>query len=210
MALPAKKANFTLADKKADASAWFTQLRDEICDAFEAIEDEVAPRKGLIGKFERKTWDREGGGGGEISLMRGQVFEKVGVNISTVHGTFSDDFKSQVRGAEEDGAFWASGISLVAHMRNPHIPAAHLNTRFVCTSQNWFGGGGDLTPVLPDVGATTDFHAALRAVCDKHDPEYYDKYKPKEVVEQEFFGRKMQIISKNTILILRLQTHHQQ
>jgi coproporphyrinogen III oxidase len=105
------------------------------------------------------------------------VFEKVGVNISTVFGTFSDDFKGQISGAEDDGNFWASGISLVAHMRNPHVPAAHMNTRFIATSKNWFGGGGDLTPLLPDAAAGAEFHAALKTACDSHDLDYYPKYK---------------------------------
>jgi coproporphyrinogen III oxidase len=105
------------------------------------------------------------------------VFEKVGVNISTVFGSFSDDFKAEIRGAETDSAFWASGISLVAHMQNPHVPAAHMNTRFICTSQNWFGGGGDLTPLLPDAEAGSDFHVGLKAACDRHNPDYYAKYK---------------------------------
>ena len=166
-----------LAEKKALASDWFAALRDDICTAFEAIEDSVATKQKPAGRFERKSWNRDGGGGGEMSLMRGQVFEKVGVNISTVFGSFSDDFKAEIRGAETDGAFWASGISLVAHMQNPHVPAAHMNTRFICTSQNWFGGGGDLTPLLPDAEAGADFHAVLKAACDRHDPDYYAKYK---------------------------------
>ena len=166
-----------LAEKKALASDWFAALRDDICAAFEAIEDSVATKQKPAGRFERKSWNRDGGGGGEMSLMRGQVFEKVGVNISTVFGSFSDDFKAEIRGAETDGAFWASGISLVAHMQNPHVPAAHMNTRFICTSQNWFGGGGDLTPLLPDAEAGADFHAGLKAACDRHDPDYYAKYK---------------------------------
>jgi coproporphyrinogen III oxidase len=166
-----------LAEKKALASDWFVALRDDICVAFEAIEDLVATKQKPAGRFERKSWNRDGGGGGEMSLMRGQVFEKVGVNISTVFGSFSDDFKAEIRGAETDGAFWASGISLVAHMQNPHVPAAHMNTRFICTSQNWFGGGGDLTPLLPDAEAGADFHAGLKAACDRHDPDYYAKYK---------------------------------
>ncbi|MEK9710443.1 MAG: oxygen-dependent coproporphyrinogen oxidase, partial [Alphaproteobacteria bacterium] len=144
---------------------------------FEAIEDMAATAQKPAGRFVRKSWDREGGGGGEMSLMRGQVFEKVGVNISTVFGAFSDDFKAQVRGAEADGSFWASGISLVAHMQNPHVPAAHMNTRFICTSQSWFGGGGDLTPLLPDAAAGSAFHAGLKSVCDRHNPDYYPKYK---------------------------------
>ena len=177
MAPEAHHIEMQLAEKKTLASNWFAALRDDICAAFEAIEDLVATKQKPAGRFERKSWNRDGGGGGEMSLMRGQVFEKVGVNISTVFGSFSDDFKAEVRGAESDGAFWASGISLVAHMQNPHVPAAHMNTRFICTSQNWFGGGGDLTPLLPDAEAGADFHAGLKAACDRHDPDYYAKYK---------------------------------
>ena len=177
MAPEAHHIEMQLAEKKALASDWFAALRDDICAAFEAIEDSVATKQKPAGRFERKSWNRDGGGGGEMSLMRGQVFEKVGVNISTVFGSFSDDFKAEIRGAETDGAFWASGISLVAHMQNPHVPAAHMNTRFICTSQNWFGGGGDLTPLLPDAEAGADFHAVLKAACDRHDPDYYAKYK---------------------------------
>ena len=177
MAPEAHHIEMQLAEKKALASDWFAALRDDICAAFEAIEDSVATKQKPAGRFERKSWNRDGGGGGEMSLMRGQVFEKVGVNISTVFGSFSDDFKAEIRGAETDGAFWASGISLVAHMQNPHVPAAHMHTRFICTSQNWFGGGGDLTPLLPDAEAGADFHAGLKAACDRHDPDYYAKYK---------------------------------
>jgi coproporphyrinogen III oxidase len=177
MAPEAHHIEMQLAEKKTLASNWFAALRDDICAAFEAIEDSFATKQKPAGRFERKNWSRDGGGGGEMSLMRGQVFEKVGVNISTVFGSFSDDFKAEIRGAETDGAFWASGISLVAHMQNPHVPAAHMNTRFICTSQNWFGGGGDLTPLLPDAEAGADFHAGLKAACDRHDPDYYAKYK---------------------------------
>ena len=177
MAPEAHHIEMQLAEKKTLASNWFAALRDDICAAFEAIEDSAATKQKPAGRFERKSWNRDGGGGGEMSLMRGQVFEKVGVNISTVFGSFSDDFKAEIRGAETDGAFWASGISLVAHMQNPHVPAAHMNTRFICTSQNWFGGGGDLTPLLPDAEAGADFHAGLKAACDRHDPDYYAKYK---------------------------------
>jgi len=177
MASTTRQTNLSLADKKAAASDWFRALRDDICAAFEAIEDLAATAESPAGRFERKSWNRDGGGGGEMSLMRGNVFEKVGVNISTVHGTFSNDFKNQIRGAEEDGAFWASGISLVAHMQNPHVPAAHMNTRFICTSKSWFGGGGDLTPLLPDADAGAAFHAGLKSACDRHHPDYYPKYK---------------------------------
>ena len=177
MAPEAHHIEMQLAEKKTLASNWFAALRDDICATFEAIEDLVATKQKPAGRFERKSWNRDGGGGGEMSLMRGQVFEKVGVNISTVFGSFSDDFKAEIRGAETDGAFWASGISLVAHMQNPHVPAAHMNTRFICTSQNWFGGGGDLTPLLPDAEAGANFHAGLKAACDRHDPDYYAKYK---------------------------------
>ena len=177
MAPEAHHIEMQLAEKKTLASNWYAALRDDICAAFEAIEDLVATKQKPAGRFESKSWNRDVGGGGEMSLMRGQVFEKVGVNISTVFGSFSDDFKAEIRGAETDGAFWASGISLVAHMQNPHVPAAHMNTRFICTSQNWFGGGGDLTPLLPDAEAGADFHAGLKAACDRHDPDYYAKYK---------------------------------
>ena len=177
MAPATHQIELALAEKKSLASDWFRALRDDICAAFEAIEDMAATAQKPAGRFVRKSWDREGGGGGEMSLMRGQVFEKVGVNISTVFGAFSDDFKAQVRGAEADGSFWASGISLVAHMQNPHVPAAHMNTRFICTSQSWFGGGGDLTPLLPDAAVGSAFHAGLKSVCDRHSPDYYPKYK---------------------------------
>ena len=166
-----------IEQQKSEASAWFQTLRDEICAVFEVIEDLGNPACGDAGRFVRKKWQRDGGGGGEMSLMHGRVFEKVGVNISTVHGVFSDEFKGQISGAEEDGQFWASGISLVAHMRNPHVPAAHMNTRFIVTTKSWFGGGGDLTPLLPDAAAGKAFHAALKTACDAHHPDYYAKYK---------------------------------
>ncbi|MGB4057886.1 MAG: oxygen-dependent coproporphyrinogen oxidase, partial [Alphaproteobacteria bacterium] len=126
------------------------------------------------------------GGGGEMSLMQGQVFEKVGVNFSEVWGTFSDDFKKQIPGGlESDGAFWASGISLVAHMRSPLVPAVHMNTRMIVTSKNWFGGGADLTPMIPVDADTRDFHAALKNCCDRHNPGYYKDYK--EWADRYFF-----------------------
>jgi coproporphyrinogen III oxidase len=163
--------------RKTAASDWFRALRDDICAVFESIEDAGDAAIGPAGRFARKAWQRDGGGGGEMSLMHGRVFEKVGVNISTVHGMFSDDFKGQITGAQDDGRFWASGISLVAHMRNPHVPAAHMNTRFIVTTKSWFGGGGDLTPLLPDADAGAAFHQAMKTACDKHDPAYYPAYK---------------------------------
>ncbi len=177
MAPEAHQIELTMSEKKSLVCDWFQSLRDSICAAFETVEDLAATSQKSAGRFERKSWIRDGGGGGEMSVMRGRVFEKVGVNISTVFGSFADDFKEHVLGAEIDGNFWASGISLVAHMRNPHVPAAHMNTRFISTSQSWFGGGGDLTPLLPDVKAAKAFHEVLKSVCDDHDPNYYHKYK---------------------------------
>ncbi|WP_207483364.1 oxygen-dependent coproporphyrinogen oxidase [Arenibaculum pallidiluteum] len=175
----------TEEDRKARASAWFAELRDRICAAFERIEDDLSggPHGPLApGRFERKAWTRpdpEGGegGGGVMSIMRGRVFEKVGVNVSTVHGTFSPEFRQQIPGAAETGRFWASGISLVAHMRSPLVPAVHMNTRHIVTSTAWFGGGADMTPAFPDAADTADFHAALKAACDRHDPAYYARFK---------------------------------
>ncbi|MDR3449330.1 MAG: oxygen-dependent coproporphyrinogen oxidase [Alphaproteobacteria bacterium] len=165
------------------AAAWFKTLRDQICAAFEKIEDELTgtPHAGLpAGRFERKKWNREDGGGGEMSVMRGRVFEKVGVNISIVHGQLSEDFRKQIPGAGESGQFWASGISLVAHMRSPLVPAVHMNTRHIVTEKEWFGGGADLTPMFFDSAETAEdkaaFHAALRAACDKHGTDYYEKF----------------------------------
>ena len=168
-----------LEKKRQTAAAWFETLRNRICAAFEKIEDdhEGPNRAQAAGRFERKTWERPGGGGGTMSLMHGRVFEKVGVNISTVHGTFSDEFRKNIPGAAEDGQFWASGISLVAHMCSPLVPAVHMNTRFITTSKAWFGGGADLTPMVPDDRDTETFHAALRGACEPFDPTYYDKFK---------------------------------
>lgn len=177
---------------KEEASAWFRDIRDQICGAFESLEDDLSegPHKDLpAGRFERTPWDREKSdqpnesgsilnGGGEISLMRGRVFEKVGVNISTVHGTFSEEFAKKIPGGEESGGeFWASGISLVAHMHSPLVPAVHMNTRMIVTSKGWFGGGADLNPMYEDEEDTAAFHGAFKECCDKHDPEYYPKFK---------------------------------
>jgi coproporphyrinogen III oxidase len=169
-----------LLERKERASAWFEHLRDEICAAFEAIE---AAHSGPLadrpaGRFEGTQWERPGGGGGVMSVMRGRVFEKVGVNVSTVHGAFSEEFRAQIPGAADSGgAFWASGISLVAHMHSPLVPAVHMNTRFIATSKSWFGGGADLTPMFPDEAAARDFHAALKSACDRHGPDYYERFK---------------------------------
>ena len=163
---------------KEPARQWFESLRDRICAAFEAIEDAAGPASG---RFERQTWTREGGGGGVMSVMRGRVFEKVGVNVSTVWGEFSPEFRANIPGAADDPRFWASGISLVAHLRSPRVPAVHFNTRMLLTTEGWFGGGGDLTPMrleAPEaVADAADFQAAFRAACDRHDPAYYPEFK---------------------------------
>lgn len=160
--------------------AWFAELRDRICAEFEAIEDEFAgarPEGGAAGRFEPHEWQRPGGGGGTISVMRGRVFEKVGVNISTVSGEFSPEFRNDIPGASDDPRFWASGISVVAHMCSPLVPAAHMNTRHIVTSKSWFGGGADLTPIYPDEAAAKEFHAALAGVCAAYDSGCYERFK---------------------------------
>ncbi len=184
---------------KERARQWFEALRDDICAAFEAIEDELGEAiaetlpiaeqlRGLApGRFERKAWSREPApddetdeghaGGGVMSILRGRLFEKVGVNVSTVMGRFSEDFAKQMPGAAEDPRFWASGISLVAHLRSPLVPAVHMNTRHIVTTKGWFGGGADLTPMVPDDDDTAAFHGAFKAACDRHDPEYYPRFK---------------------------------
>lgn len=173
-----------VAQRKGQAAAWFQSLRDQICARFEALEDALTgPHADLPpGRFQRKAWSRPSetgvdSGGGVMSLMRGRVFEKVGVNISTVFGEFSKEFAAQIPGAAEDRRFWAGGISLVAHMRSPLVPAVHMNTRHIVTTKAWFGGGADLTPMRPHAPDTEAFHATLKAACDRHDPGYYPKFK---------------------------------
>lgn len=178
----------TAEERKARAKAWFEALRDEICAAFERLEDEApaALYPGAPGRFAKTPWRRGDGGedrgGGVAGMMRGRFFEKVGVHVSTVYGEFSPDFAKNVRGAADDPRFWASGISLIAHLRNPHCPAAHMNTRHITTTEWWFGGGGDLNPTqhYQRDEASEDaqaFHAPYRAACEKHEPGLYAKYK---------------------------------
>jgi len=166
-----------LDNQQQEARDWFEGLRTRICDEFEAIEREA----GSDAKFEFIPWDRTDedgtpGGGGVRGQMAGKIFEKVGVNVSTVGGRFSEEFARQIPGADEDPSFFATGISLVAHMANPHVPAVHMNTRFLTTTKRWFGGGADLNPAIPYDEDTAAFHAAFRAACAAHNPTFYPRF----------------------------------
>ena len=179
----------TTSDQQLQLSTWFSNLQKRICDTLEDLEKE-ATRLGLTplhvspGCFERKIWKRQDafcpeqeGGGGTMAILKGQVFEKAGVNVSTVYGEFPPQFAKEIPGADVDPRFWASGISLVIHPYNPFIPAVHMNTRHIVTSKSWFGGGSDLTPTFEFDKDTNDFHQAFRNACDAHDPTYYPRFK---------------------------------
>ena len=154
--------------QKDMASKWFESLRDQFCKSFEEIENKT---------FKRKKWNHTGSGGGEMSVMKGKTFEKVGVNISTVSGTFSDEYRTKIKGTQSSPNYWASGLSLVAHMNSPKIPAFHFNTRFLVTGESWFGGGADMTPTIINKSDTKFFHSKLEEACNAHNEIYYTKFK---------------------------------
>ena len=156
-------------NQQNQAENWFRELRNQMVGSIQKVEGST---------FEEKEWQRPGGGGGKMSILKGEIFEKVGVNISTVHGEFSEEFRGSMPGTEKDPSFWASGISVVAHMKNPKIAAAHFNTRYITTKgKQWFGGGCDLTPAIPEIEETDNFHQGLKRTCDQHHQDYYDRFK---------------------------------
>jgi coproporphyrinogen III oxidase len=156
-------------NQQIQAENWFRELRNQMVGSIQKVEGST---------FEEKEWQRPGGGGGRMSILKGEIFEKVGVNISTVHGEFSEEFRGSMPGTEEDPSFWASGISVVAHMKNPKIAAAHFNTRYITTKgKQWFGGGCDLTPAIPEIEETDNFHQGLKRTCNQHHQDYYDRFK---------------------------------
>ncbi|WP_010297974.1 oxygen-dependent coproporphyrinogen oxidase [Candidatus Odyssella thessalonicensis] len=174
----------TTPEQKAEFERWVTQLRNNICAELEKLEEECDHDYLLPGQFRREIWQRHDksqqngvGGGGTMSILKGRVFEKAGVNISTVYGQFPEQFAKEIPGAEEDPSFWACGISLVIHPLNPFVPAVHMNTRHIVTHKTWFGGGADLTPTFEFAEDTRDFHQAFREACDRHNPDYYAKFK---------------------------------
>ena len=156
-------------NQQIQAENWFRELRNQMVGSIQKVEGST---------FEEKEWQRPGGGGGKMSILKGEIFEKVGVNISTVYGEFSEEFRGTMPGTEKDPSFWASGISVVAHMKNPKIAAAHFNTRYITTKgKQWFGGGCDLTPAIPEIEETDNFHQGLKRTCDQHHQDYYDRFK---------------------------------
>ena len=164
-----------LEDKKKLTSEWFQDLQNQMINSFESLDTK---------KFKKKSWERPGGGGGTMAVMKGDVFEKVGVNISVVHGKFSNEFKKKIPGTESSADFWAAGISVVAHMKNPKIAAAHFNTRFIATEKSWFGGGCDLTPAIPEDEETQSFHSGLEKTCNSSS---YDYQKWKKECDEYFY-----------------------
>lgn len=165
-----------------DLHNWYVDLQNRICQSLEAIEQESLAidiyNAWELQQFEKRPWDFAQLGGGRMSILqKGRVFEKAGVNVSCVWGEFAKEFAAQIPGASEDPRFWACGISLVVHPRNPYVPIVHMNTRHIITTKSWFGGGADLTPSIPFEEDTENFHQAFKQCCDSHDASYYDKFK---------------------------------